>query len=75
MEDEESLKATCIVSQLSDLVSSSVNHFFANSVVSPGIIICRIFLASQKEVWFKQISIISSLDLICKEITLVNMFQ
>ena len=69
MKDQESLEAASIVSQLPDLVSSSIDHLFANGVVSTGIIIRCIFLPSQQKVTFEQSSVISSLDLICKELT------
>jgi phosphoribosylformylglycinamidine (FGAM) synthase-like amidotransferase family enzyme len=70
MEDEETLKTSALVSQLSDAVQNQVHNFFANCVVAPGIIVGCIFLSSDELLRMKQLTVRASTHLICEHIYL-----
>ena len=43
MEDHETLKTSAVIGQLTDTVKDKINYFFANSVVTTGIVVGSIF--------------------------------
>ena len=45
MKDQESLKASAVVSHLSDSLKDQVNNLLANGVVSPGVVVGGVLLA------------------------------
>ena len=48
MEDEESLKSSAVVCQLADAIQDKVNNLLANGVVTPGVIVGCVLLASDQ---------------------------
>jgi hypothetical protein len=46
MEDEETLKTGTVVSQLADPVKNKINNLLSNGVVTTGVVICSILLAT-----------------------------
>ena len=68
MEDEETLKTRALVGQLSDTVQNQVHNFFANCVVTPGIVVGCIFLSSDELLGMEQLTVCASTHLICEHI-------
>ena len=48
MEDEESLETSTHVSQLPDSVKDKINNLLANGVVTPGVVVGGVLLASDQ---------------------------
>ena len=48
MEYEKALEASALVSKLSDTVKNKIDHFFSNGVVTTGIVVSSILLASDQ---------------------------
>jgi hypothetical protein len=46
MENQETLKTSALVGQLTDAVQNQIHNFFANRVVTSGIVVSSIFLSS-----------------------------
>ena len=64
MEDQKSLEASTVISQLADTVQDKVNNLLANGVVATGVVIGSILLASHKLFRVEQLAVGSSTDFI-----------
>ena len=64
VEDQESLKTGTLISQLPDSVQDKVDDFFANGVVTTGIVVGGVFLAGDQLLGVEQLSVGASSDLI-----------
>ena len=64
MEDEESLETCALICQLSDSVQDQVHNLLAHSVVTSGIIVGSILLASHQLLRVEQLSVGAGSDLI-----------
>jgi hypothetical protein len=72
MEDEEALKTSALVRQLSDAVQNQIHNLFADSVMAPGIIVGCIFLSSNQLLGMKKLTVCASTHLICGHISLCS---
>jgi hypothetical protein len=68
MEDKETLEASALVRKLSDAVQNQIHNFFANGVVTSGIIVGGILLPSDKLLRVEQLPVCASTNLICGHI-------
>ena len=66
MEDEETLKASALVSKLSDAVKNKINNLLSNGVMATGIVVGSILLASDQLLRVEKLTIGTSAYLICK---------
>ena len=66
VEDQETLKTSALISQLPDPVQDQVNDFLSNGVVTTGIVVGGIFLASDQLLGVEQLAVGASTDLICR---------
>ena len=64
MEDEESLEASALISQLPEPIQTKINHFFSDGVVSSSVVVGSILLAGDQLLRVKELSVGSSSDLI-----------
>ena len=64
MEDQKPLQAWAIVRQLADTVQDIVDDFFANGVVTTGVVIGCIFFASNHLFWMKQLLVLTATNFI-----------
>ncbi|KAF1806218.1 hypothetical protein FB192DRAFT_1349368 [Mucor lusitanicus] len=64
VEDQEALKTSTVVSQLTDAVQDRVNQLFADSVVTTSIVVGGIFLTSDKLLRMEQLTVGTSTDLV-----------
>ena len=64
MEDEEALESWALIRQLADTIKDKIHNFFANGVVSSGIVVGSIFLASDQLFRMEELAIGSSSNLI-----------
>lgn len=64
MEDKESLKASALVRQLANAIQHQVNNFLSNGVVTTGIVVGSIFLASNELLRVEKLSVSASADFI-----------
>jgi len=64
MEDEETLKTCAVVSKLSNSIKDKVNNFLSNGVVTSGVVVGSILLATDHLFRVEQLSVCSSSDLI-----------
>lgn len=62
--DEESLKTSTVVSQLSDSIEAQVNDFSSDSVVTSSEIVSGVFLSGDELFWMEQLSVGTSSDLV-----------
>ena len=67
MEDEETLETSALVSQLTDAVKYQINDLFANGVVTAGVVVGCILLASDELLRMEQLAVRASAHLICKQ--------
>jgi hypothetical protein len=59
VEDQESLKSSAVVDQLSDSVQSGIDELFSNGVVTSGVVVGGIFLSRKKLVRVEELSVSS----------------
>jgi len=64
VEDQESLKSSTLVSQLPETIEHQVNNFFPNCVVTTGVVVGSILLASDELLGVEQLAIGTSSNLI-----------
>uniref|UniRef100_T1JJL6 Uncharacterized protein n=1 Tax=Strigamia maritima TaxID=126957 RepID=T1JJL6_STRMM len=64
VENEKSLQAGTLVGQLADPIQDKVHNFFANGVVTTGVIVGGIFLSCDQLFRVKQLSVRSSTNFI-----------
>ena len=64
MEDEESLEPGALVGKLPDPVQNQVNNLLADGVVTPGVVVGRVFLACDELLRVEQLAVGSSPDLV-----------
>jgi hypothetical protein len=64
VEDEEALKTGAVVGNTADLVEDLIDELLANSVVTTGVVVGRIFLASDHVLGVEEGSVGASADLI-----------
>ena len=64
MEDQESLKTSTHISKLPDSIQDQVNNLLANGVVTPGVVVGGILLASDQLLRVEQLSVGSSSNLV-----------
>jgi len=64
VEDEETLKTSAVVSQLSDAVKGKVNNFFTNGVVTTGVVVGGIFLTGDQLLRVEQLTVGTSANLV-----------
>ena len=64
MEDEESLEASALISQLPEPIQTKINHFFSDGVVSSSVVVGSILLASDQLLRVEELSVGSSSDFI-----------
>ena len=64
VEDQETLEASALVSQLTDAVKDKVNDFLSNGVVTTGVVVGSIFLSGDELFRVEQLTVGSSADLI-----------
>ena len=67
MEHQETLKTGALVSEFPDPVENKVNKLFADGVVTSGVVVGSIFLASNQLFGVEQLPIGTSADLIWKK--------
>ena len=65
VEDQETLESSALVSQLPDAVKDKINDLLSDGVVSTGIVVGSILLASDELLRMEQLAICASADLIC----------
>jgi hypothetical protein len=64
MEDEETLEARAIVGDVSNLVQDLVNQLLAYSIVTTGVVVRGILLASDHHLGMEQAAVSTSTDFI-----------
>lgn len=64
VEDKETLQATAVVGNMSNLVQDLINQLFSNSVVTTSIVVASILLSSDHLVGMEQASVGASADFI-----------
>lgn len=64
MEDEETLKASAVVGGTADLVEDLVDHLLADGVVTTGVVVRGILLASDHVLGVEEAAVGTSADLI-----------
>ena len=64
VEEKESLETSALISQLPDPVKNQVNNLLANGVVTPGVVVGGVLLASDQLLGVKQLTISSSSNLV-----------
>ena len=64
VEDEETLKSSALVGELSDSVKAEINNFLTNSVMSSGEVVGSVFLSGNELFWMEELSVCSGSDLI-----------
>ncbi len=64
MEDEETLQARAIVGNSANFIHDLINEFFANSVVTPSIVVRSIFFAGDHQFRVEQAAVRASPDLV-----------
>jgi len=64
VEEQESLKSSTLVSQLTDTVQNQVNNLLSDGVVSTSIVVGSIFLSGDQLFWVEELSVSSSADFI-----------
>ena len=63
MKDQEALKASAVVSHLSDSLKDQVNNLLANGVVSPGVVVGSILLSGDQLLRVEHLTVDSTSDL------------
>ena len=66
MEDEKALQTGALVSQLADAVKHQVNDLLADGVVTTGVVVGCILLASDELLGVEQLTVCASAHLIYK---------
>jgi len=66
MKDQESLQPVTLLTDFLDPVHCCFNLLFADGVVTPGIVVSCIFLASDQLLSAEQLAVGASTNLICK---------
>ena len=66
MEDEEALEASALVSKLSDTIENKINHFLSYGVVTTGIVVGSILLASDQLLRVEELTVGACTHLICE---------
>ena len=64
VEDEESLETSTLVSQLTDAVQDQVNKLFADCVVTSGVVVGGVLLASDELLRVEELAVGTSTNLI-----------
>jgi hypothetical protein len=64
VEDKETLQARAVVGNLANLIQNLVNQLLSNSVMSTGIVVWGILLASDHLFWVEQAAVGTSADLV-----------
>jgi hypothetical protein len=64
VKNEESLKSGTLIGELSDSVEHQVNDLFTNGVVTPGVVIGRVFFARDQLFWVEELSVGTGSDLV-----------
>ena len=64
MEDEESLEASAVVSQLPDPIKDQVHNLLANGVVASGVVVSSVLFATHHLLRMEQLTVGSAPDLI-----------
>ena len=64
MKDEESLETSALISQLPDAVQDQVNNLLSDGVVTTGVVVGGILLASDELLGVEQLAVGASADLI-----------
>jgi len=62
MEDKEALKTGTVVGQLTDSVEHIVDDLLADGVVATGVVVCRVFFASDELLWVVELGILGFSD-------------
>ena len=65
MEDEESLKASALVGQLTDAVEDQVDDLLSDCVVTASVVVGGVFFAGDELLRVEQLTVSSSADFIC----------
>lgn len=69
--DSTYLKTSTLVSKLPESVKHNIYDLFADGVVPASVVVRRVFLASDKLFWMKQLTVCARTDLICGEMLLL----
>jgi len=64
MEDEEALQTSALISQFTDAIENNVNNLLAYGVVTTGVVVGSILLASDQLLWVEQLSVCAGSNLI-----------
>jgi hypothetical protein len=64
VEDQEALETSALISQLADAVKYKVDDFLANGVVTTGVVVGGIFLASDQLLRVEELAVGTSADFI-----------
>ena len=65
VENQESLKSSAVVSQLPNTVKDKVNNLLSNSVMSTGIVVSGILLASHQLLRMEELTVCAGPHFIC----------
>ena len=65
MEDEESLKSDAVFRQLADSFQDEIDDLFADRVVAPSVVVCRVLFSVDHLLRVKQTTVWTHAYLIC----------
>ncbi len=72
MEDEKALKTGALVRELTDPVEDDVDELLADGVVTASVVVGGILLASDQLLGVEQLTVSSSANFICGEISMLK---
>lgn len=64
VEDKEALQRVAVVSDASDTIDDTLDHFLANGVVATSVVVGSIFLAANQQLGVEECSVIAGTDLV-----------